>query len=98
MDFALGEDHVMLRDSIRDFSFKEVAPGAESRDREAEIPQALREEHRRIAGEVTVLLLARDFDHEIRQGVSVACRIQQPSESEFDLFSQLLPHIVSVGA
>ena len=41
MDFTLDEDHSMLQQSIRDFATNEVAPGAESRDHEGEIPQAL---------------------------------------------------------
>ncbi len=44
MDYDLSEDHRMLQESIRDFSVNEVAPGAESRDREGEIPQSLREQ------------------------------------------------------
>ena len=34
----------MLQQSIRDFAINEVAPGAESRDHEAEMPQALRDQ------------------------------------------------------
>lgn len=44
MDFTLDEDHLMLQQSIRDFATNEVAPGAESRDHEGEIPQALRDQ------------------------------------------------------
>jgi len=41
MDFDLSEDHRMLRDAVRDFARKEVAPGAAERDRTCEIPSAL---------------------------------------------------------
>ncbi len=41
MDFTLSEDHDMLQQSIRDFAMKEVAGGAEERDREGSLPQEL---------------------------------------------------------
>ena len=44
MDFTLGEDYLMLQESIRDFAMNEVAPGAEARDHEAEMPRALRDQ------------------------------------------------------
>lgn len=44
MDFEFGEDHRMLQESIRDFALKELAPGAESRDHEGEIPQSVRDQ------------------------------------------------------
>lgn len=44
MDFALGEDHTLLQQSIRDFALKEVAPGAAARDQACEMPQALRDQ------------------------------------------------------
>lgn len=44
MDFNFDEDHLMLQQSIRDFAFKEVAPGAALRDHECEIPKALRDQ------------------------------------------------------
>ncbi len=44
MDYELSEDHRMLQESVRDFSLKEVAPGAESRDHEGEIPTSLRDQ------------------------------------------------------
>ncbi len=43
MDFAFSEDHEFLRQSIREFSFEEVAPGAEARDRDSELPRELRD-------------------------------------------------------
>jgi butyryl-CoA dehydrogenase len=41
MDFELSEDHRLLQQEIREFSFKEVAPGAERRDHECEMPKEL---------------------------------------------------------
>lgn len=41
MNFDLDDDHRMLQEQIRDFALKEVAKGAEQRDREAAIPEAL---------------------------------------------------------
>ncbi|MEK6674794.1 MAG: acyl-CoA dehydrogenase family protein, partial [Planctomycetota bacterium] len=41
MDFDFDDDHRMLRDSVREFAFQEVAKGAAERDRRAEMPGAL---------------------------------------------------------
>jgi len=43
MDYQFDEDHRLLQEQIREFSFKEVAPGAEARDRSCELPESLRE-------------------------------------------------------
>ncbi|HEY3242467.1 MAG TPA: acyl-CoA dehydrogenase family protein, partial [Phycisphaerae bacterium] len=42
MDFELGEDHRVLRDSIFEFAVRELAPGAARRDHEALMPDAVR--------------------------------------------------------
>ncbi|MEE9293429.1 MAG: acyl-CoA dehydrogenase family protein [Phycisphaerae bacterium] len=44
MNFALSDDHLLLQQSIRDFTMKEVAPGAAERDLAAEMPQELRDQ------------------------------------------------------
>ncbi len=44
MDFDFDDDHRMLQEQIRDFAFREVAKGAEQRDREAAMPDSLREQ------------------------------------------------------
>jgi alkylation response protein AidB-like acyl-CoA dehydrogenase len=44
MDFQLSDDHQMLQQSIREFSFKEVAKGAEQRDHEGVMPRELRDQ------------------------------------------------------
>ncbi len=44
MDYQLGEDHLLLQQQIREFAFKEIAPGAADRDREGEIPASLRDQ------------------------------------------------------
>lgn len=44
MTFDLGEDHVLLQESIRAFALKEVAKGAAQRDRDASMPTTLREQ------------------------------------------------------
>jgi len=41
MDFDLSEDHRLLQQEIREFSFKEVAPGAEQRDHDCKLPKQL---------------------------------------------------------
>lgn len=42
MDFELDDDHRMLQEQIRGFAFREVAKGAEQRDREASMSDELR--------------------------------------------------------
>lgn len=44
MDFRLSEDHQLLQQQMREFSFKEVAPGAATRDLECAIPKELRDQ------------------------------------------------------
>src|SRR5262245_7662780 len=39
--YELGEDHAMLRDSIRKFAREVVAPGAAERDRTGEFPREI---------------------------------------------------------
>lgn len=41
MDFRLSDDHLMLRDSIREFAAEQVAPGAAERDRTCKIPKGM---------------------------------------------------------
>jgi len=41
MDFEFDDDHRMLQQQVREFSFKEVAKGAEARDHAAEMPREL---------------------------------------------------------
>jgi alkylation response protein AidB-like acyl-CoA dehydrogenase len=41
MNFELTEDQQMMAQSIREFAFKEVAPGAPERDNNAELPREL---------------------------------------------------------
>ncbi|MBI1826538.1 MAG: acyl-CoA dehydrogenase family protein [Planctomycetes bacterium] len=41
MDFEFDDDHRMLQQQIREFSFREVAKGAEARDHSAEMPREL---------------------------------------------------------
>ncbi len=42
MDFEFTEDHLMLRESVRQFADEAVAPGAAQRDKTAEFPDELR--------------------------------------------------------
>ena len=42
MDFEFTEDHLMLRESVRQFADEAVAPGAAQRDKAAEFPDGLR--------------------------------------------------------
>ncbi|MCH7812486.1 MAG: acyl-CoA dehydrogenase family protein [Planctomycetes bacterium] len=42
MDFQLDDDHRMLQEEVRSFAENEIAPGAEERDRECRVPDALR--------------------------------------------------------
>ncbi len=44
MDFEFDDDHRMLQQQVRGFAFKEVAKGAEQRDREAAMPDELRDQ------------------------------------------------------
>ncbi|MGB0714644.1 MAG: acyl-CoA dehydrogenase family protein [Phycisphaerae bacterium] len=43
MEYRLDDDHQMLRDQVREFATREVAPGAAERDLSANMPQALLE-------------------------------------------------------
>jgi butyryl-CoA dehydrogenase len=44
MDFELSEDHRLLQQTVRDFAFEKIAPGAAERDQQATIPDDLRRE------------------------------------------------------
>ena len=44
MNFELDDDHRMLQEQVRDFAFQVVAPGAAERDRNAAVPDELREQ------------------------------------------------------
>lgn len=41
MDFGLSEEHVMIRDMVRDFARSEIAPGVEEREAKGEYPTEL---------------------------------------------------------
>lgn len=43
MDFRFDDDHQMLRDQVREFAQREIAPGAAERDLSASMPQSLLE-------------------------------------------------------
>ncbi len=44
MDFSFDEDHQMLQQQVAEFAANEVAPGAEERDHESSMPDALRQQ------------------------------------------------------
>ena len=44
MDFNLSDDHIMMRDTARDFAEKRLKPIAEELDAKAEMPKDLLQE------------------------------------------------------
>lgn len=44
MEFRLTDDQVMLRDSVREYATKELAPAAEKMDRQAELSDSVRQQ------------------------------------------------------